>query len=230
MTGHARDGSGGGANSNVLGSVCHLARDECAARLTRLELGFMRISKAFESWVIELHKQTKGPQLSFEDIAMLHAVRLRGGSATLGELLIFQHRYDLSAIQYSVKKLQALGLLRKVRGGSKREVAYELTLDGHDITERYAELREQALVQLCAGIPDLDRAMPGAAETIERLIGVYDLATQSLLNTNLLRQRVGGDGTTEAHRSNGSLIAPTASARPASQESTRRRSTVRPAK
>lgn len=171
-----------------LGADCHLATDDCGASLTRLELGFMRVHEAFSSWVVELHKHVRGPQLGFEDIALLHAIRLRGGAATLGELLIFQHRHDLSSIQYSVKKLQALSLLKKVRGGSKREVAYELTAQGSEITERYAELRAEVIVSLCAGVVGLDDDMAHAAQTLERLIGVYDQATQALLNSSLLRR------------------------------------------
>lgn len=168
---------------------CHLATDSGGASLTRLELGFMRVHQAFSSWVVELHKHVRGPQLGFEDIALLHAIRLRGGTATLGEMLIFQHRHDLSSIQYSVKKLQALSLLKKVRGGSKREVAYELTAQGTDITERYAELRADVIVSLCGGVVGLEGDMEHAARTLERLIGVYDQATQALMNSSLLRRQ-----------------------------------------
>lgn len=168
---------------------CHLATDRGGASLTRLELGFMRVHEGFSSWVVELHKHVRGPQLGFEDIALLHAIRLRGGAATLGEMLIFQHRHDLSSIQYSVKKLQALSLLKKVRGGSKREAAYELTAQGSDITERYAELRADVIVSLCDGVVGLEEDMEHAARTLERLIGIYDQATQALMNSSLLRRQ-----------------------------------------
>jgi predicted MarR family transcription regulator len=167
---------------------CHLAADRCGAALTRLELGVMRIQEAFGSWVVELHKQSKGPQLSFQDIALLHCVRLRGGTPTLGEMLIFQHRHDLSSIQYGFKKLETCGLLRKVKAASKREIAYELTELGQRITDRYARLRSEMLVGLCAEIVGMESSMNEAAAVLERLIGLYDQATQSLLNDHILKR------------------------------------------
>jgi len=167
---------------------CHLAVDRCGAALTRVELGVMRIQEAFGSWVVELHKQSKGPQLSFQDIALLHCVRLRGGTPTLGEMLIFQHRHDLSSIQYGFKKLESLGLLRKVKAASKREIAYEITAVGRQITDRYAELRSEILVGLCAEIVGMEQAMHEAAAVMERMIGLYDQATQTLLNDHILKR------------------------------------------
>jgi predicted MarR family transcription regulator len=177
------------ADYTAFAGGCHLARDNIGASLTRLELGFMRVHEAFASWAVELHKHVRGPQLGFVDIALLHSIRLRGGSATLGEILIFQHRHDLSSIQYSVKKLQARSLLKKVRGGSKREIAYEITALGNEITSRYAELRDEVLVALCAGVVGLESDMGRSARTLERLIGVYDQATQALMNSSLLRRQ-----------------------------------------
>ena len=172
--------------SDVRESECHLAHDGCAATLTRLELGVMRIQEAFASWVVELHKHSKGPQLSFQDIALLHCVRLRDGTPSLGEMLIFQHRHDLSSLQYGFKKLETLGCLRRVRGPNRRETAYAITDFGRQITDRYADMRNRILVRLCAEVLGMDAAMNNAAAVLERLIGLYDQATQSLLNEHIL--------------------------------------------
>jgi predicted MarR family transcription regulator len=174
--------------TEVDGIACHLAGDAQAAALTRLELGVMRIQEAFGSWVVEVHKQARGPQLSYQDISLLHCVRLRGGTPTLGEMLTFQHRHDLSSLQYGFKKLEALGLLKKVRAESKRETAYDITERGIDITARYAALRYQTLVSLCAEIVGMEEAMNDAAAVLERLIGLYDQATQSVLNDYILNR------------------------------------------
>jgi len=176
------------ASDNAGEESCHLAVDRCGAALTRVELGVMRIQEAFGCWVVELHKQSKGPQLSFQDIALLHCVRLRSGTPTLGEMLIFQHRHDLSSIQYGFKKLESLGLLRKVKAASKREIAYEITEVGRQITDRYATLRSEILVGLCAEIVGMEEAMHEAAAVMERMIGLYDQATQTLLNDHILKR------------------------------------------
>lgn len=164
----------------------HLAADPQLAALTRLELGVMRMHEAFGGWMLEVHKQAKGPQLSYQDISLLHAVRLRGGTPTLSEMLTFQHRQDLSSLQYGFKKLEAQGLLKKVKAQSKREIAHQITEKGLAITDRYAELRQQTLAKLLAEIPGAEETMHGASSVLERMIGLYDQATQTLLNEHIL--------------------------------------------
>ena len=164
----------------------HLASDPALAALTRLELGVMRMLEAFGSWIVEVHKQAKGPPLSYQDIALLHAVRLRGGTPTLSEMLIFQHRQDLSSLQYGFKKLEAQGLLTKVKTHSKREIAHKITEKGLAITDRYAELRERTLTKLLADIGGAEETMRGASALLERMVGLYDQATQTLLNEHIL--------------------------------------------
>jgi predicted MarR family transcription regulator len=164
----------------------HLAADPQLAALTRLELGVMRMHEAFGGWMLEVHKQAKGPQLSYQDISLLHAVRLRGGTPTLSEMLTFQHRQDLSSLQYGFKKLEAQGLLKKIKTQSKREIAHQITEKGLAITDRYAELRQQTLAKLLAEIPGAEETMHGASAVLERMIGLYDQATQTLLNEHIL--------------------------------------------
>jgi predicted MarR family transcription regulator len=166
----------------------HLVADTHAAALTRLEMGVLRAQEAFASWAVELSKHCAAGQLSFQDIALLHCVRLRGGTPTLSDMLIFLHRTDLAALQYAFRKLEKLGLVRRVRGAARREVAYEATDKGRSITNDYARRRHEILVRLVADIVDMDRSMHAAAAVLERMVGIYDQATQSVLNEHLLAQ------------------------------------------
>lgn len=179
--------TGASADPADRGAGRHLTADPQLAALTRLELGVMRMHEAFGSWMVEVHKQAKGPQLSYQDISLLHAVRLRGGTPTLSEMLTFQHRQDLSSLQYGFKKLEAQGLLKKVKSQSKREIAHQITEKGLAITDRYAELRQQTLVKLLADIAGAEETMHGASVVLERMVGLYDQATQTLLNEQLYR-------------------------------------------
>lgn len=166
----------------------HLAADAHAAALTRLELGVMRAQEAFASWAVELNKHVAGETLSYQDVALLHSVRLRGGSPSLTDMLIFLHRHDLAALQYSFRKLERLGLVRRLRGAMRREISYDVTDKGREITEAYARLRHEVLVKLLGGIVDMDRSMHDAASVLERMVGIYDQATQTILNEHLLAQ------------------------------------------
>lgn len=164
----------------------HLAADRHAAALTRLELGVLRAQEAFASWSVELNKHCDGGQLSFQDVALLHCVRLRGGTPSLSDMLVFLHRTDLAALQYSFRKLEKAGLVRRLRGAMRREVAYDATEKGRTITNEYARLRHAVLVNLVAEFVDMEQSMHSAAAILERMVGIYDQATQSILNEHLL--------------------------------------------
>jgi predicted MarR family transcription regulator len=166
----------------------HLVADRHAAALTRLELGVMRAQEAFASWAVELNKHVAGEQLSYQDVALLHSVRLRGGTPTLTDMLIFLHRHDLAALQYSFRKLEKHGLVRRSRGAMRREITYDVTDKGRHLTDAYARLRHEVLVKLVGGIMDMDESMHAAAAVLERMVGIYDQATQSILNEHLLAQ------------------------------------------
>ncbi len=175
-----------GAKPRRRGEAAHLVADQNAAALTRLEMGVLRTQEAFASWAVELNKHCAGGQLNFQDIALLHCVRLRGGTPSLSDMLVFLHRMDLAALQYSFRKLEKLGLVRRVRGALRREVVYDVTEKGRELTNEYARLRHEILVHLIGDIMEMDEAMHAASAVLERLVGIYDQATQSILNESLI--------------------------------------------
>jgi predicted MarR family transcription regulator len=164
----------------------HMSVDPLSASLTRMELSLMRLYEAFSSWALELQKYVSGYQLSFPETALLHCVRLRGGTTTLAEMMIFMHRHDLAAINYSLRRLEQHGVIRRVRGPYRREVAYALTDTGRAITDAYGRLRQQVLVQLCREVVGMQAATNDAAAAMERMTGIYDQATQAVLNQSLI--------------------------------------------
>ena len=163
----------------------YLSADEMTAAVTRLELGVMRAQEAMASWGVELHKHVGGGQLSWGEAALLHSVRLRGASPTLAELLTFLHRKDLAALQYSLRKLEKHGLVKRTKGPSRREVGFAITEAGRKLTDEYARVRREVFVTLCEEIVDMQSSLVGASAVLERVIGIYDQATQSILNQRL---------------------------------------------
>lgn len=164
----------------------YMSFDALAASLTRFEMGVMRLYEAFSSWALELQKYVSGYQLSFQECALLHCVRLRGGSTTLAEMMIFLHRHDLAAINYSLRKLEQHGLIKRMKGPFRREVAYAITDSGRTITDAYGRMRHQVLVKLCREVLGMQASTAEAAGVIERMIGIYDQASQSILNQSLI--------------------------------------------
>jgi predicted MarR family transcription regulator len=164
----------------------YMSADALSASLTRMEMGLMRLYEAFSSWALELQKFVSGEQMSFQEVALLHCVRLRGGSTTLAEMMIFLHRHDLAAINYSLRKLAQHGLITRAKGPYRREIAYAITDAGRRVTETYGRVRQQVLVRLCQEVVGINASTNEASAAMERMIGIYDQATQSILNQNLI--------------------------------------------
>lgn len=170
----------------VHGQDRYMSFDALAASLTRFEIGIMRLYEAFSSWALELQKYVSGYQLSFQECALLHCVRLRGGSTTLAEMMMFLHRHDLAAINYSLRKLEQHGLIKRMKGPFRREVAYAITDEGRAITDAYGRMRHQVLVRLCREVLGMQASTADAAAVMERMIGIYDQASTSILNQSLI--------------------------------------------
>lgn len=166
----------------------HMSADALSAALVRLELGLMRIHEAFSSWALELQKHSSGYQMSFQEVALLHCVRLRGGTTTIAEMLIFLHRHDLAAVTYSLRKLEQAGLIERKRGPYRREVAYAITEHGREVTDLYSKFRQRVLVERFREIPGIQQTANEVAAVIERMIGIYDQATQSIMNQPLIAE------------------------------------------
>lgn len=146
----------------------------------------IRAVEAFGRWCYFLHKSISGSALSAQDIWLLHSIRMRGGAQNLSELLLFLNRNDVSTLQYSLKKIEQFGLIERITGNSKREAGYRLTEAGLNATEAYAQLRDELLVSLVSDVNGLPEALSHAAGALERLTGLYDQSTQTVLNRKIL--------------------------------------------
>ena len=157
-----------------------------ASSLTRAELAMIRANEAFQRWTFFLHKSVSGKSLGAQDVHLLHSIRMRGGAQNLSELLLFLNRNDVSTIQYSLRKIEQAGFIQRITGNSKREAGYRLTEAGLAATQAYADLRTEILVALVGDVNGLMQALDSAAAVLERLTGLYDQSTQTVLNRKIL--------------------------------------------
>lgn len=169
-----------------MGTDLYMTPDAESAALTRTELAMIRAMEAFGRWSFFVNKAVSSSALSHGDVFLLHSIRMRGGAQNLSELLLFLNRNDVSTIQYSLRKLEQHGLVERVVGNSKREAGYTLTRAGFDSTEAYSQVRDDVLVGLIAEINNFVPALEAAAAALERLTGLYDQSTQTVLNRRIL--------------------------------------------
>lgn len=164
----------------------YMTADAQAAALTRTELSFIRTVEAFSRWAEYLHLSVSSARLGVQEITLLHSIRMRGGAQNLSELLMFLNRTDVSTIQYSLRKIEQHGLIERVVGRSRREAGYRLTEDGLRTTDAYAALRDEILLGLIDEVNGFTASLGGAAAALERLTGLYDQATQTVLNRKIM--------------------------------------------
>lgn len=164
----------------------YMTTNEQTSALTRTELAMIRATEAFGRWSFFLNKAVSKSALSHHDVWLLHSIRMRGGAQNLSELLLFLNRNDVSTIQYSLRKLEQHGLVERIVGNSKREAGYKLTEEGSRSTEAYASLRAEVLAKLIGEINQFVPTLESAAAALERMAGLYDQSTQTILNRRIL--------------------------------------------
>ena len=102
------------------------ATEVAEAALTEFEWSLWRISAAFVRWQSECASELAGSGLSGLDTAVLHTIRYRNKPKGLAEISRLLGRDDTANIQYAIKKLQALQLIERVKGRSRKDTLSRL--------------------------------------------------------------------------------------------------------
>lgn len=171
QTGKARGGIRG------LDRHWHLAATDLEVGVTELEFSVLRVSAAFERWQGDCLGCCHGQAFSGTDTALLHVVRMHERPKSISELSRLLKRDDLSNLQYSVRKLLKAGLIEKTRqAGSKKDVVYQMTELGREITDQYAQFRKELLMSLIEATGGkIDFA--AAARALNLMSAMYDQAS-----------------------------------------------------
>jgi predicted MarR family transcription regulator len=156
----------------------HLATDEFEVGLTELEFSIFRVSAAFERWQADCLGCCHGQPFSGTDTALLHVIRMHDRPKGISELARLLNRDDLSNLQYGVRKLLKAGLIEKSRqtGTSKKDVTYQVSALGRDITDKYARFRKELLISMTratAGNVDFE----SLARALTMMSAMYDQAS-----------------------------------------------------
>jgi len=155
----------------------HLATDDFEVGVTELEFSIFRVSAAFERWQADCLGCCHGQPFSGTDTALLHVIRMHDRPKGISELARLLKRDDLSNLQYSTRKLLKAGLIEKSRqAGSKKDVTYQVSAVGRDVTDRYARFRQELLISMTratAGSTDFE----SLARALNMMSAMYDQAS-----------------------------------------------------
>ena len=154
----------------------HLASGAMPA-LSEFEFALTMTVNAFHRWMLRGMTAAGVPELTPMDVLVLHNVNHRGKAKRLADICLVLNIEDTHLVNYSLKKLERLKLLKSGRKGKEKTVA--ITPAGEEACRRYAQIREQLLVKsvLATGIDPARLSEIAAA--MRSLSGQYDQAARA---------------------------------------------------
>ena len=161
----------------LIASSEHLAKGR-APDLSEVEFGLMIAGHAFDRWIVRCMAAAGLPDLTSNDVMVLHHVYHRRRAKKLADICFTLNVEDTHIVNYSLKKLERLGMVTGERQG--KEVFYSATDEAERIIQRYVQIREECLIeglQAAAGTGlEVTRQL---ANTLRALSGLYDQAARA---------------------------------------------------
>lgn len=162
----------------------HLAKNEEELQITEFEYSIIRFNEAFLRWISTVGSIVIASEMSYSEHLILHVVRMQDRpktSAIIGRMI---NRDDIPNIQYSLRKLEAAGLIRKFKEKGSKTYTYAVTPLGIKATDEYSILRSELLVDNLKSIGDLGEHMGMTTQVLSLLIGIYEEASRNASTFN----------------------------------------------
>ncbi|GAB4519580.1 MAG: hypothetical protein Tsb0010_03870 [Parvularculaceae bacterium] len=153
----------------------HLAQTPDEIAVTEFEYALIRAGEGFSHWQAECLAAVTGLAMSGADNAILHVIRMKDRPKGVKEIGRLMNRDDIPNIQYSIRKLLKAGLIEKLGESSRRKgVAYQATKKGVKVTEDYAKLRANLLIDFFRDMGGVDDNLETATRVLELVAGIYE--------------------------------------------------------
>ena len=162
--------------ADLVDSTWHLAQTEPEKKLASFELELWRVFHGFLRWQEDCERCFNNYDLSGNDISVLHVIRARNNPKTIYDVARILNREDMYNIQYSVRKLERLGLIEKIAKKSKKTTAYAITEKGVTDTDVFTTAKRDILIDLFKKETNLNIEEVTAA--LVKLKVIYDEAGQ----------------------------------------------------
>lgn len=157
-------------------SSAHLVSPR-SAQMSEFEFGLIVAGNAFERWIIHCMSAAGLKDLTPLDVLVLHHVTHRARDKRLSDICFIMNVEDTHLINYSLKKLQGMGVVAASKNG--KEVTYASTEVGHKYVQRYREIRESCLIDALNADEALNREIGDLARLLRVLSGMYDQAARA---------------------------------------------------
>lgn len=145
--------------------------------MSEFEFGLIVAGNAFNRWIVHCMSASGLSDLTPLDVLVLHHVSHRARDKRLSDICFIMNIEDTHLINYSLKKLQGLGVVASRKNG--KEVTYASTDSGNQYVQRYRDIRESCLIDALKADDSLNRDIGDLARLLRMLSGVYDQAARS---------------------------------------------------
>jgi len=159
----------------------HLAKTEADSTIVDLEFGFLRLMRAFNRFNENAVKSISGHTISAAEINLLHVIRMRDTGKSSAVLASLLNRDDYSNVQYGLKKLRDLKLIRVHSRSSSKQYSYDITAKGRALTEQFVQIREKRVTKPMQSIHEWESKLEDATDLIRLLTGIYEEAAREAL-------------------------------------------------
>jgi predicted MarR family transcription regulator len=163
-------------NLGPIVSSGHLATGALPA-LSEIEFGVIMLSHAFSRWIVRCMAAAGVPDLSPTDVLVLHNINSRGKPKTLADICLVLNIEDTHVVNYALKKLERLKLIKAGKRGKEKLVM--ATSAGEEACARYAAIREALLVKSVLATEVSGETLSAMAARIRALSGHYDQACRA---------------------------------------------------
>jgi predicted MarR family transcription regulator len=160
----------------------HLATNADDELATSFEFALMQAYEAYQRWVVQGQRLVSYNELNFNEIVVLHIVRMQERAKDAATIAKLVNRDDLPNVLYNLRKLVSIGLINKIRIGAG--TYFEITEQGRIETDRYAELRRDLLVANMHEITQFREKLKTATDLMHSLTGCYDTAARETAGMN----------------------------------------------
>ncbi len=162
----------------------HLANSATEVLVTEFEWGLIRLYEAFARWVQTTSSLLIDEDIKFAEHLILHIIRMHNRPKNSITIARMMNRDDLANLQYSLRKLEAAGLISKSKDKTGKSFSYVVTDKGKQITDGYANIRSDLLIRAISTISDIDDRMAEMTKMVSVLTGIYEEMARSSTTYN----------------------------------------------
>ena len=142
------------------------------ASITEFEYAALHLIEAFRRWSTQCSRITSSYDMGYGEMVVLHVIRMQDRPKDATTIANILNRDDIPNVQYSLRKLVSLDLVKKVRMGTT--FTFAVTAKGRDATDRYAELRRELLLPQLSHLVDPLGSLAEARQVLTLMTGIYD--------------------------------------------------------